>query len=298
MTTTLEAINLTKKFANGQVAVNNLSFSVEEGEILGLLGPNGAGKTSTIRLFNGILNPTSGNIKVAGIPVNKNQKKIRQICGVMTETAAPYENLTPFENLIFFGRMHNLLQAELEERINWLLTYFGLTDARNKKVKHFSSGMKKKLLLSIALLHKPSVLFLDEPTASLDPEASRDVNNLIKSLAQEHKITVLLCTHQLKYAKELCTLYAFLDKGKLTGFGTYNQLLDRKDKSTYLEIRGKEIPESLGFIKDNGIYKKVVKDDLEVSGLIAKIIDGGGCIYEAHQQQPDLEDLYFLYLKK
>jgi ABC-2 type transport system ATP-binding protein len=156
--------------------------------------------------------------------------------------------------------------------------------------------MKKKIALCRAFLHNPKILFLDEPTSGLDPDAARNVNRLISTVARDEKITVFLCTHQLKYAEEICTLYGFIDNGKMLGFGTFSELIRNKNCSVTLEIRGKDIYPELGFEnKAENIYSKPVISDKEAAELIKKIINSGGEIYEAKLNNWGLEDLYFAY---
>jgi ABC-2 type transport system ATP-binding protein len=215
----------------------------------------------------------------------------------MTENAGPYENLTAGQNLRFFGRLQDLPEAVISERGARLLDRFGLAAARDRKVKTYSSGMKKKISLAITLLHQPKVLFLDEPTANLDPEASRDVLNLIRQLAQEEKTTVFLCTHQLKYAEEICTLFGFLHRGRLLATGRLDELRRRQQASVTLRVRGSRLTESLGLVLENGWWSRAVAGDAEAAAIMAAISAAGGEIYEARQEQWSLEDLYFKFQK-
>jgi ABC-2 type transport system ATP-binding protein len=192
----------------------------------------------------------------------------------MTETANFYEKLTGSENLMFFGRLHGLSKGEIEDRIKYVMDLFDIYQAKDKKLGEYSTGMKKKIALCRAFLHNPKILFLDEPTSGLDPDAARNVNRLISTVARDEKITVFLCTHQLKYAEEICTLYGFIDNGKMLGFGTFSELIKNKNCSVTLEIRGKDIYPELGFEnKAENIYSKPVISDKEAAELIKKIIN-------------------------
>ncbi|GAE90821.1 ABC transporter ATP-binding protein [Acetivibrio straminisolvens] len=295
----IEVKELSKSYDGKEYALEGISFSIPQGEIFGFLGPNGSGKTTTVRILNGILSPSGGSALVMNVDASKDPVKIHSFCGVMTETALAYENLTGEENLHFFGSMHGLTKEEIRERSNRLLKSLELYEVKDKKVKSYSTGMKKRIQLARALLHNPKVLFLDEPTSGLDPEAAMNVTQMIRNLSKENGVTVLLCTHQLKYAEEICTLYGFIDKGKMLGFGTLFQLLSKKNSSIFLEIRGENIPnidklES----KDGRTIRVPIKDDAEASALIQDIIAKGGKIYEARQVRPNLEDLYFEYQKE
>lgn len=290
--------NLTKSYDGQTNALNKVSLKLPKGEIFGLLGPNGSGKTTAVRILNGVLSATSGNAKILGCPVKDNNPEIHRLCGVMTESASCYENLTAEQNLIFFGRMHGIEENILKSRIDSILKRLELFNVRDKKVKAFSTGMRKRICLAIALIHSPKVLFLDEPTSGLDPESTLNVTKLIKELAEKNEVTIFLCTHQLKYAEEICTLYGFINKGNLIGFGTFEELALRKNASIQLKIRGKNIPKNLGFVsKDANFYERPISKDSEVTPIIKSILDGGGEIYEAVQKKWSLEQLYFEYIK-
>lgn len=297
----MNAINIEnlKKSYDGKVnALNNISLSIPKGEIFGFLGPNGSGKTTTVRVLNGILSATSGHAEILGIPVTEDNLEIHRLCGVMTESSSCYENLTAEQNLIFFGKMHGMEEKLLNERADSILKRLELFDVKDKKVKSFSTGMRKRVSLGLSLVHNPEVLFLDEPTSGLDPENALNVTRLIKELAEENDVTIFLCTHQLKYAEDMCTLYGFINNGDILGLGTFDELASKKNASLQLKIRGRNIPERLGFInEDNGLYSKSISGDKEVNTLIQSILASGGEIYEAIQQRWSLEELYFKYIK-
>jgi ABC-2 type transport system ATP-binding protein len=288
-----------KKSYDGQVnALNNISLSIPKGEIFGFLGPNGSGKTTAVRILNGILSPTSGDAEILGIPVRKDNLEIHRLCGVMTESSSCYENLTAEQNLIFFGKMHGMDERLIDERTGSILRRLELSDVKDKKVKSFSTGMRKRVSLAVALIHSPQILFLDEPTSGLDPENALNVLRLIKELAEENEVTIFLCTHQLKYAEDICTLYGFINNGNILGLGTFDELASRKNAALQLKIRGKNIPEELGLIhEDDGLYSKPILGDKEVNTLVQSILTSGGEIYEAVQQKWSLEQLYFKYVK-
>jgi ABC-2 type transport system ATP-binding protein len=297
----MNAINISnlRKSYDGQTnALNNISLSIPRGEIFGFLGPNGSGKTTTVRILNGILSATSGHAEILGKPLEENNLDLHRFCGVMTESSSCYENLTAEQNLIFFGRMHGMEEQLLKEHVTSILKRLELLDIKNKKVKACSTGMRKRISLAIALIHNPQILFLDEPTSGLDPENALNVTRLIKELAEENEVTIFLCTHQLKYAEDICTLYGFVNNGNILGFGTFDELASKKNASLQLKIRGENISEKLGLIhEDNNLYSKSISGDKEVAALIQSILTNGGEIYEVVQQKWSLEQLYFKYIK-
>ncbi|HBR29680.1 MAG TPA: ABC transporter ATP-binding protein, partial [Firmicutes bacterium] len=215
-----ELIRLDKidKAFSGTKVIDKLSFSVQKGEILGFLGPNGSGKTTTIRLLNGVISPDAGHIWVAGFDPVTSGNEVRKRCGVLTESAGLYENMTALDNLLFFAELYGV-RAPLP-RAKTLLADFGLADAAQKKVGTFSTGMKKRLGIAKALLHNPEILFLDEPTNGLDPEGARDLINYIKDLNRKYQVTILLATHLLKQVQDLCHRFIFIHQGKLLESGT------------------------------------------------------------------------------
>ena len=295
----IEISNLSKSYTSNQYALNNINFSIPGGEIFGFLGPNGSGKTTTIRLLNGILAPTSGNATVLGKDILKEQSEIHTLCGVMTETALMYENLTGLENLMFFGSMHSMTEKDIRQQSAALLKSLELTDSSDKKVKAYSTGMKRRLALARVLLHRPKILFLDEPTSGLDPESAMNVTKMIRQLSVEHGVTIFICTHQLKYAEEICTLYGFIHKGSMLGFGTFDNLLKQRNSTRYLEIRGIDIPDIKASEKNKeGNIQVPIHSDTDVPQILYDILSRGGKVYEARQICWNLEDLYFNFQKE
>ncbi|MBN2085153.1 MAG: ABC transporter ATP-binding protein [Anaerolineales bacterium] len=215
---TIEAINLNRSF-NGRKAVLDVSFPVEEGEIFGLLGPNGAGKTTTIRMLTGQLRPTAGEARVAGCDVVRERQALKSQIGVVFEYQNLYERMTGGENLLFAARLYGCGPLQVRE----MMEKVGLADRAKDPIRSYSNGMKQRLLIARALLHRPRILFLDEPTKGLDPTASRQIRDLVMGLAALG-VTILLTTHYMEEADQLCRRVAFLNEGRIVAMDTPQKL--------------------------------------------------------------------------
>ena len=239
--------NLIKEF-DDVTAVNNLTLEIMEGELFGLLGPNGAGKTTTINILNGIIQPTKGNITVAGFDVKKDMDKIKRVIGLCPQEAALFKFLNARENIELFGKLHSIPENELEERMDYLLELLGLAEASKRKAGGYSGGMLRKLNLIIALISNPKIAFLDEPTIGMDARARRKTWEFIGSLREEKK-TVILTTHYIEEAEALSDRVGIIDYGKLIELGTPDELMQRhKTKNleeVFLKITGRRIMEGV-----------------------------------------------------
>jgi len=213
--------NLTKDFGSFR-AVDNLTFTVAEGEILGFLGPNGAGKSTTIRMLTGLLLPSAGTGRIAGLDIVRENHLIRQHIGYMSQRFSLYDDLTAEENLTFFGGVYGLSGARLKNRLQEVLSLVGLADRRKELTRHLALGLKQRLALASAILHEPSILFLDEPTSGVDPLSRRQFWDLIHALA-EQGVTILVTTHYLDEA-EFCDRLVLIYQGRLIAQGTPREL--------------------------------------------------------------------------
>jgi ABC-2 type transport system ATP-binding protein len=214
--------NLEKKF--GQfVAVNKITFSVKKGEIFGFLGANGSGKSTTIRMLCGIITPTSGEGMVAGHDIIKEAEEIKQSIGYMSQKFSLYEDLTPFENLRFYLGIYNVPQEQWPERINWVLKMARLQDARDRKTRELPQGMRQRLALGCSLLHKPDILFLDEPTSGVDPVTRSHFWNFIKQLASGG-MTIFVTTHYMDEAR-FCERIVMINAGNIVASGSPAEII-------------------------------------------------------------------------
>jgi len=218
----LEVHDLVKKYGDF-TAVKGISFDIKEGEIFSLLGPNGAGKTTTISVLSTLYAPTSGDAIVGGHSVSKEPMAVRQLIGVVPQDLALYDDLTARENLSFWGQMYSLSGKALKTRIGEVLEQIGLTDKANQRVKTYSGGMKRRVNIGIGLLHKPRLLFMDEPTVGIDPQSRRAILNSVKDLNKQG-MTVLYTTHYMEEAQEISDRVGIIDHGDLIALGTQVEL--------------------------------------------------------------------------
>ena len=295
----IRAKGLTRKFGE-LVAVEDLDLEVREGEVFGFLGPNGAGKTTTVRILAALLAPTSGEAEVAGYRLGEENQRIRQAVGVLTERPGLYERLSAYRNLEFFAQLYGVRRPR--EQIERYLKMLGLWGRRSEPVARFSKGMKQKMALARALLHEPKVLFLDEPTAGLDPEAAKLVRDFIEELAEEHQRTIFLCTHNLAEAERLCDRIGLI-KQRLITVGTPEELKDRLyGRRTVVQLRnplpGLEAQlQELPFIRElrldgNRLIVGLEDPEEENPVLIRRLVELGAEVQWVEEQRHTLEEVY------
>lgn len=215
----LETVSLTRRFGE-HVAVDALTVSVARGEVFGLLGPNGAGKTTTLKLLTTLLPPTSGNARIAGFDIVQQAAEVRRVIGYVPQLLSADGTLTGYENLLVFAKLYDIPRAERERRIDHALAFMGLQDAAQQVVRTYSGGMIRRLEIAQAMLHRPRVLFLDEPTVGLDPLARGMVWQHIEQLRADYRTTVVLTTHFMDEADSLCNRVAIMHLGKVAAIGT------------------------------------------------------------------------------
>lgn len=306
--TDLSKVFQSKKGHKDIWALNHVSFEVNEGEIFGLLGPNGAGKTTTIRLIAGILQPTTGSIFIKNQDIKRQAHLIRKSLGFLTENHGNYENLTVLENIRFFGSFYNL--KNLDNRIDDILELIGLFKRRNMKVGKLSSGQKQRLAIARAVLHEPEIIFFDEPTKNLDPEAAMKVRQLILNLKSKHR-TLFVNSHNLEEVQKICDRVGILDEGKIKRIGTptelSKELWDTQEIVCTLKnpvtSQISEILNGLAFIKqiridNNKIYIYVDDADDTTPLIVKELVNIGANILEVNRTVHSLEDIYLKLLKK
>ncbi|MCX7779120.1 MAG: ATP-binding cassette domain-containing protein [Patescibacteria group bacterium] len=229
----IEVNGLTKNFKDC-IAVDNISFSVEKGEIFAFLGPNGAGKTTTIKILTTLLRPSSGQVIINGNDVIKNQSDTRQAFGIVFQDPSLDDELTVYENMYFHAVLYGMPKKIYQPRIEELLKFVELWDRRDELVKNFSGGMKRRLEISRGLLHHPKIIFLDEPTLGLDPQTRQHIWAYVKKINQEEGITIFFTTHYMEEAEKMANRIAIIDQGKIIAIGTVEEI-KRKTKTNSLE---------------------------------------------------------------
>ena len=235
-TSLLEVKNLSKRFGDRE-AVRGVSFGISRGQIVGLLGPNGAGKTTTIGMIAGVVPPSGGAISVGGSDVASARARI----GLVPQRIALYPTLSARENLQFFGEVHGMSRARLDERIEVLLTLAGLASRQSESVDNFSGGMKRRLNLVCGLVHEPDVVLLDEPTVGVDPQSRERIYDAVKELCARG-LAMLLTTHYLEEAERLCDRLAVMDEGRIVAEGTIDELIHDYDEAPSVEVELERAP--------------------------------------------------------
>jgi linearmycin/streptolysin S transport system ATP-binding protein len=232
MSPILEVHDLVKKYRDF-IAVKGITFNIKEGEIFSLLGPNGAGKTTTISMLSTLYTPTSGDATIGGHSITKEPMAVKQLIGVVPQEIALYEDLTARENLIFWGQMYGLSGKSLKQRVNDVLEQIDLVEKAKNQIKTYSGGMKRRVNIGVGLLHKPRLLFMDEPTVGIDPQSRRAILDTVKDLNKQG-MTVLYTTHYMEEAQELSDRVGIIDHGELIALGTQKELTQQVGESETL----------------------------------------------------------------
>ncbi|MCL2051255.1 MAG: ABC transporter ATP-binding protein [Lachnospiraceae bacterium] len=295
----VNAENLVKIYPSGKKAVSDISFTLKQGEVFGFLGPNGAGKTTVVKLLNGILKASSGECRVFGVDPAENPVDVHKVSGVVTEHAQMYGNMTGLQNLVFYGQTFGLTPTESRRRAVDLLSKLELADAKDRNLEAYSTGMRQRLSLARAMIHRPKILFLDEPTSGLDPESVANVNSMIKNLAQEDGTTVFLCTHQLRYAQEICTYYGLISNGVMLALGDLESLREMVFPGLNVSITADYMPNEICATKTGARdYEVKVNSEAEIPHIINRIVKEGGNIYNVTACRLSLEEIYFALFEK
>jgi ABC-2 type transport system ATP-binding protein len=292
--------DLVKRFGSF-TAVDHVSFETRPGEVFGFLGPNGSGKSTTIRILCGLLHPTSGHAEVAGLDVVRDSEQIRRNIGYMSQKFSLYNDLTVLENLRFYGGLYDVVGAELDERIRWAITMAGLHGRENSLTGTLSGGWKQRLALGCAVLHRPAILFLDEPTSGVDPVSRRQFWELIQEMSAEG-VTVFVTTHYMDEA-EYCNRLALIFQGRLVALGTPTELKLNAIKGEVLLIEASPLGNALEVLKQqagvrdaavfgNSLHLIVANADAAMVTARAALEASGIQIKNMARIRPSLEDAF------
>ncbi len=235
--------NLSKKFSNVE-ALKGISFSIERGEIFGLLGPNGAGKTTTISILSTLSQQDSGEVSLNSFDLNKDSEKVKRIIGVVPQEIALYQELSAYENLIFWGSLYDIPSDKLKEKANEILKLVGLFERKDDKVKTYSGGMKRRINIATALLHSPEIIFMDEPTVGIDPQSRNLIFEIIEKL-NKNGITIVYTTHYMEEAERLCNRIGIIDNGKIIAQGTLDELRNSSGTKQTITIKFSKATEEI-----------------------------------------------------
>lgn len=304
--------NVCKKYGSF-VAVDNISFEINDGEIIGLLGPNGAGKSTTMNMLTGFIEPTSGEILINGVNISKKSKKAKSNIGYMPENVPLYKDLTVKEFINYMAELKYVKGKDKKNMVSDIMAKTNLTDVQNKLIKNLSRGYKQRVSMAGALVGSPKILILDEPTVGLDPKQITEIRNLIKSLAKDH--TIIISSHILSEISQMCKKVIILNKGKLIAIDTPENLENKVSKNNVIlvtvedsenKIKNvvKEIPEitEIKLIKkndDNTIqYSLTAKENSDIRKLVfEKFAKEGITIFELKKSETTLEDAFIDLIK-
>ncbi len=298
-TLAIQTFALTKRF-DGLMAVDSIDLEIRKGELFSLLGPNGAGKTTTINMLCCLLKPTSGTASIMGYDISKEAFKIKALIGVAPQDTTISERLNSWENLSLIGRVHGIGSRELKKRSDELLETVGLTERSKDRVGKFSGGMKRRLSLIMALVHRPDILFLDEPTLGLDPQSRRAIWDYIAEL--KGKMTILLTTHYLEEADVLSDRVGIVDEGKIVALGTPDELKNSISDVNTISISAENLSnENIEGLRTRDIYAEVdsASGNLRISGkdldlreIMEYLYSQSALVHSAALEQPTLEDVF------
>jgi ABC-2 type transport system ATP-binding protein len=305
--------NLIKQYGDF-TAVDNVSFEASKGSVFGLLGPNGAGKSTAINCISGLLSPTSGHISVAGADIVKEGKRAKRSLGVVPQELALYEDLPAVENLEYWGKAYGLRGSGLQSRVQEVLDHIGLADRGRDLPKKFSGGMKRRLNFGCGIVHRPSVLLLDEPTVGVDPQSRQRLFEMVEA-ERDEGACVLFTTHYMEEAERLCDDIGIIDHGKLIATGSVSELKLQLSARDVLQLHGDfpdtGITELVSALKQRGMHDlELISQDegvltltlssasLHLPAIFAAIANTGGSVAETSLRSPNLETLFLLLTGK
>ena len=294
--------NLSKRYGDF-VAVNDISFSIRQGEIFGFLGPNGAGKTTTINMMIGLARPTGGQVSIDGIDAVKDVKKAQSVIGVVPDESNLYDEMDGFDNLCFCGSLYGMSKEARGKRARELLEQFDLTGAGKRPFKAYSKGMRRKLTIAAGIIHQPRVLFLDEPTTGIDVESARQIRQLLLKL-KKNRTTVFITTHHIEEAERICDRIAFIVGGRIVAEGSLPELMANASQGHTIQLSmdssiedlrdelQKRFGECKILIRSGHMVTLVSERRIPLSPILQYLDGKGVSVYEAKELRPSLEDVF------
>ena len=297
--------NVTKRF-NDKLVLDNISFEIEEGEIFGLIGPNGAGKSTLINIMTTLVEATNGSVEIGGYDIVRQPIVAKSLIGLVPQELALMEEMTAYDNLLFFGSLYGLSYKVLKERINEALMATGLMDRKKEKVKKFSGGMKRRLNIAAALMHHPRILIMDEPTVGVDPQSRNHIFEFTKKICKERNTTVIYTSHYMEEIEELCSKVFIMDLGKEIASGSQEQIKSLSGEQTkviltvghlsgeiVLKLRGLE---GVSLVTEEGNQVTLtINKDFKLTSAIALLESYSSQLQGIRYEEPRLEDV-FLWL--
>lgn len=289
----LEVKDVSKKYGKKQV-LSGVSFDIEEGDMFGLIGPNGAGKSTLINIITGILDPLNGEVLIGGHSIKKKPIEAKRLIGLVPQELALSEDISAIDNLNFFASLYGLSGKKLKEAVNEALEVVGLTEKKKEKVKKISGGMKRRLNLAAAIMHKPRLLILDEPTVGIDPQSRNNIFEYLRKVNSQDKTTILYTSHYMEEVEELCKNIFVIDEGREIAYGTLNSVKEKANGTVTIEIKADKIDEdiiekislldgALNVEKEaNTLNILYERDKVNLDGLI-KILQTSGAVIKAIQ---------------
>ncbi|BAM46422.1 daunorubicin resistance protein DrrA family ABC transporter ATP-binding protein [Amphibacillus xylanus] len=302
----LQVNNLHKKFKT-ITAVNGINLYLEEGESVGLLGPNGAGKSTAISMISTLLTPTSGDVLFKGQDVLKQPDVLRPVLGVVPQEIALYEELTAYENMLFFGKTYGLSGKKLKRKIDEVLELVGLTERKKERIKNYSGGMKRRINIAVSLMHEPEVLIMDEPTVGIDPQSRSYILEMVRELNRNKGMSILYTSHYMEEVEKLCDRVYIMDHGQIIASGTKEELKSilSSEDTILIEVQQKS-DQLINHLNEHALIQQVAEVDQGYKVIVGKGADVFADIFEiankcqvkvrgVHIQTPTLEDV-FLHL--
>jgi len=304
----IEVRSISKSYGDIE-AIKNVSFNINKGEIFGILGPNGAGKSTIVNILNTLVRPDKGEVTIDGININDNRDTIKLIMGVVPQEIALYEELTAYENLMFWGGLYDIPKSELKSNVNSTLEIVDLSYRKNDRIKTFSGGMKRRINIACSLLHNPKILVLDEPTVGVDPQNRNHIFEVIERLNKEG-MTIIYTTHYMEEAERFCNTIAIIDVGRIIALGTLKELREISDAKDLLTIKLADsdnetisrITSANPLIRFEGT-SNILKVECEnisndISIIINHIQNSGGVIESIYTQGTNLESIFLKFTGK